>query len=74
MYRVTVDEAETRLRELVSAATMGEDVFILEGEQKMLQLIPIRLKRNPEFGSAKGLIMMAEDFDSSLADFDEYMP
>jgi antitoxin (DNA-binding transcriptional repressor) of toxin-antitoxin stability system len=74
MYRVTVAEAETRLRELVSAAVMGEDVFILEEDQKMLQLIPIRLKQKPEFGSAKGLIIMAEDFDSSLADFDEYMP
>jgi len=31
-------------------------------------------KRNPQFGSAKGLIKMANDFDAPLYDFEEYMP
>jgi Protein of unknown function (DUF2281) len=30
------------------------------------------MKSVPQFGSAKGLITMAEDFDAPLEDFDEY--
>ncbi|MEA3308885.1 MAG: DUF2281 domain-containing protein [Chloroflexota bacterium] len=34
---------------------------------------PKPLERKPQFGSAKGLIVMADDFDAPLADFEEYM-
>ncbi len=41
----------------------------------MVQLVPVEPpKRQPQFGSAKGLIVMADDFDAPLADFDDYVP
>jgi hypothetical protein len=36
--------------------------------------VPISVtKPRPQFGSAKGLIKMSDDFDEPLEDFEEYM-
>jgi antitoxin (DNA-binding transcriptional repressor) of toxin-antitoxin stability system len=75
MYKVKLDEAQIRLLDLIEAAIKGEDVFILKDNQQTVQLVPVELpKRRPQFGSAKGLIEMADDFDAPLADFKEYIP
>ena len=40
----------------------------------MVQLVPVaQSERRPRFGSAKGLIEIADDFDEPLEDFKEYM-
>ena len=55
-------------------------LFILEQAQLRAnntaqQVIPIAsTKPRPQFGSARGLIHMSDDFDAPLADFDEYVP
>lgn len=75
MYQVSLNEAKTRLLDLIEAALKGENVFIFREDRQMVQLVPVEPpKRQPQFGSAKGLIVMADDFDAPLADFDEYMP
>jgi len=75
MHQVKLDEAKIRLLDLIEAAINGEDVFILKDDQQTVQLVPVKLpERRPQFGSAKGLIVMADDFDAPLADFNEYMP
>lgn len=74
-YRVKLDEAKVRLPDLVEAAVRGEEVIILKDDHPVVQLVPLKPpKRHPQFGSAKGLVMMAEDFDAPLEDFGEYMP
>ena len=75
MYQVSLNEAKTRLLDLIEAALKGENVFIFREDRQMVQLVPVEPpKRQPQFGSAKGLIVMADDLDAPLADFDEYMP
>jgi antitoxin (DNA-binding transcriptional repressor) of toxin-antitoxin stability system len=75
MYEVRLDEAKRRLLALIHAAIEGEKVLILTDDQQMVQIVPVAPpKRHPQFGSAKGLIAMAEDFDAPLQDFAEYMP
>jgi antitoxin (DNA-binding transcriptional repressor) of toxin-antitoxin stability system len=75
MHQVKLDEAKIRLLDLIEAAIKGEDVFILKDDQQTVQLVPVELsERRPKFGSAKGLIVIADDFDALLADFNEYMP
>ncbi len=75
MHQVKLDEAKIRLLDLIEAAIKGEDVFILKDDQQTVQLVPVKLsERRPQFGSAKDLIVMADDFDAPLADFNEYMP
>lgn len=74
MYHVKLDEATTRLPDLLAAAMQGEDVLISD-DQHTVRLVPVThtLKRR-QFGSAKGLIRIADDFDAPLDDFRPYMP
>ncbi len=69
MYRVTFDEAQGKLLALINAAIEGEQVLIFTDDQEVVQLVPvIPPERYPQFGSAKGLIKVADDFDAP----DEY--
>jgi len=75
MHQVSLDEAKVRLPDLIETAIKGENVFIFTDAHQVVQLVPIEPpKRHPQFGSAKGLVVMADDFDAPLADFNEYMP
>ena len=72
MEQVTLSEAQMRLSDLVNTAIKGQAVFITQDHQRIVQLVPVKLpRRHPQFGSAKGLIAMADDFDAPLADFDQ---
>ena len=74
-HQVKLDEAKTHWLDLIEAAIRGEDVFIIKDDHPVVQLVPIEPpKRHPKFGSAKGLVVMSEDFDAPLQDFSEYMP
>lgn len=75
MYEVGLEEAKVKLVDLIEAALRGEEVFIVTNSKPVVQLIPIKKKkRRPQFGSARGLIHMTDDFDAPLEDFEEYMP
>lgn len=74
MQQVSIDEAKTRLTDLIDAALRGETVSITTDDEQVVQLVPIGLgKGRRKFGSAKGQIWMSDDFDAPLEDFDEYM-
>ena len=73
MQTISLDEAQTRLPALIEAAVAGEEVFIMR-DGLLVQLVPqTPVKRKRTFGSARGLIQMAPDFDEPLDDFKEYM-
>jgi prevent-host-death family protein len=72
IHQFSYAEAKRRLRDLIDAAMRGETVLITHGDQKTVQLVPVaEAKPRPQFGSAKGLIQMADDFDEPLEDFAE---
>ena len=53
----------------------GDEVTITKNGRQIIQLVPIKkTRRRRKFGSAKGKIKFAPDFDAPLADFSEYMP
>ncbi len=63
MKTVGVQEAEVRLRDPIQDAIDGKEVFIVKSSSQMVQLVPIEpTTRRPQFGSAKGLIELADDF------------
>ncbi|HEY6231156.1 MAG TPA: hypothetical protein VIW64_07825 [Pyrinomonadaceae bacterium] len=73
MSLINVEQAKTQLSELIEAAVGGEEVVIAKDDQQV-KLVPVSVQnRRPQFGSAKGLIKMTEDFDEPLKDFDEYV-
>jgi prevent-host-death family protein len=74
-YHVDITEAPRRLLDLIQAVEHGEEVIITRNQQPLVQLIPFPQPTNrPQFGSARGLITIADDFDAPLDDFGEYMP
>jgi prevent-host-death family protein len=71
MQTVTLDEAKARLPELLEEVLRGDEVVILHGNAPAAKLV--RATR-PGFGSLRGQIVMAEDFDAPLDHSAEYMP
>ena len=73
---VTVDEAQSRLRELIENLAPGEEVVITLNQQPVAKLVlvaaPPRKPRQP--GTLRGTVLhMAADFDAPLEDFKEYL-
>jgi len=68
---ITIDvENEKRpLGELVERMLEGAELILTKGDRPVARLVPIQPNRR--FGSAKGLITIAEDFDAPLEDFQE---
>lgn len=75
MTKVDVSRVCERLSELIEEAMAGNDVLITQEERPLVRLVPAREvpRKRRTFGSAKGLIKIADDFDEPLEDFREYM-
>jgi prevent-host-death family protein len=74
VYKVTMDEAQKQLQQLVEAALNGEEVYIVRDGEQVIRLTPVRtFFGRPTFGSAKGMFEMSDDFDEPLDEFREYM-
>ena len=76
MAQVTPDEAKTRLPDLIAAALRGETVVIQQDEEHAVRLVPftpVAQSRGRKAGSAKGTVIISDDFDAPLEDFEEYM-
>ena len=73
---ITVEEAQSKLKELIDKLARGEEVIITENQQRVARLVgerPARLPR-PAPGLGKGSILyMAPDFDDPPDEFREYM-
>jgi len=73
MVQVSLKEAQNQLHDLVDAALKGEKVIIQKNSSSWVQLVPLSVHHSkPQFGCAKGLIEMEDDFDDPLDDFNEY--
>lgn len=74
MTHVDLQEAKEQFTELIELAASGEEIIISKNKRPFAKLTPIATpKRQRQFGSARGLIEMADDFDEPLPDFQEYM-
>jgi len=72
---VTMEEAQAQLPELVAHLGSGEEVIITQNQKPVAKLVreetPIRKPRKA--GSAKGKLVILQDDDEHLKDFEEYM-
>ena len=73
MLRISLADAQTRLPDLVEQAQRGEDV-VIEGDGASVRLVVEPARPAARFGSARGLVALADDFDAPLPDFDAYAP
>ena len=72
---IDIKKAETCFADLLRKTVAGSDITITQEGMPIVRLVAVRKKpaRKRRFGSAKGLISMAEDFDQTPDDFKEYM-
>jgi antitoxin (DNA-binding transcriptional repressor) of toxin-antitoxin stability system len=72
---ITVEEAQAHLKELIGNLAPGEELVITEGQRPVAKIVgqgvPARKPRHP--GSAKGKLVILEEDDEHLKDFEEYM-
>lgn len=74
MRQVGLEDAKRDLSDLLHAVFQGEDVVIKHNDNLSVRLVPLaHPDKRPQFGSAKGLIEMSDDFDAPLNDFKDYM-
>jgi antitoxin (DNA-binding transcriptional repressor) of toxin-antitoxin stability system len=72
MQHVSIEQAKVSLTSLIAAALKGEEIVIEEAEQAV-KLVPFQItKPRPQFGSAKGLIEIKDNFDDPIEEFAEY--
>jgi antitoxin (DNA-binding transcriptional repressor) of toxin-antitoxin stability system len=75
MMQLTVDEAKNQLSELLKAALKSEQVIIQNHEGQDFQLISLPTTvKHTQYGSAKGIVKMLDNFDDPMEEFEEYMP
>ena len=75
MHTVGLKEAEGQLAELIDEVANGEEVMITREDGATFKIVRIApMAPYPKFGSAKGLMKMAKNFDEPLADFQAYTP
>ena len=74
METVTLEEASAQLEGLVGRVEQsGEEIVITRDNRPVAKLVALPVARaRPRFGSAKGLIEIAEDFDAPLEDLKDY--
>jgi antitoxin (DNA-binding transcriptional repressor) of toxin-antitoxin stability system len=75
MPTMNLDDAQTRLREIVAGLQPGEELVLTENGQPVAKLFRTERTSWPcKAGSARDKIhYMAPDFDAPLDDFEEYM-
>lgn len=63
---VNIHEAKTHLSRLLERVAMGEEVIIAKAGTPVAKLVPIKRAGGFKFGSAKGEIVIADDFNDPL--------
>jgi antitoxin (DNA-binding transcriptional repressor) of toxin-antitoxin stability system len=72
---ITVEEAQAKLREIITRLGPGEEVIITENQQPVAKLVSQHSagRRPRKAGSAKGKLIILQEDDEHLKDFEEYM-
>ena len=74
MQNIDINQAKKRLPELVEKIISGDEIIITKAGQPIAKLIGIpKREKKRQFGTAKGLIKISDDFDKPLEDLQEYM-
>jgi antitoxin (DNA-binding transcriptional repressor) of toxin-antitoxin stability system len=77
MSTISIEEAQTRLPQIIAQLHLGDEVVITKDEQPVARLIaaPTRMRQPRRPGTLKGSVLyIAPDFDAPLDEFKEYMP
>jgi antitoxin (DNA-binding transcriptional repressor) of toxin-antitoxin stability system len=75
---MTVEEAQTKLKDLIHQMAPGDEIVLTENQQPVAKPVSELPKAKPGLrpppGLGKGMITILSDDDEHLKDFAEYMP
>ena len=74
---ITLQEAQSHLKELIEKLAPGEEMIIIDNQQAVAKLVgqsSPKSRLRPPPGLGKGMITIVSDDDDHLKDFSEYMP
>ena len=76
IMRVSLNEAQARLPELVKGLASGDEVLITDGDEPVARLVSQGrgMGRARQPGSAKGKLRVVVEDDEHLDDFKDYLP
>jgi len=67
MLSISLQEAKDKLSELINLVEQGEEIFIIGDNKTKIKLVSFTEKpKKRVFGQHRELVMMSEDFNSSL--------
>lgn len=73
MTKVELSKDKPNLSDLLELAISGEEVLITKNDRPVAKISPIENRHPLKFGSAKNKVSIAENFDETLQDFQEYI-
>lgn len=75
MHTIDLNHAKQQLPELIKQTIRGDEVIITQGGEPIAKLVALsrQSSKQRQFGSAKGLIKISDDFDEPVEDFKEYL-
>ena len=75
-HTISIDQAASRLDELVSALSPGDEIVLTKHDAPVARIVPHQQPaRSPRVpGSAKGVLTIVSEDDEHLKDFKDYMP
>lgn len=73
MTTVAIEQANMNFLRLIDEVVLGKHIVITRNNIPVAEIVPVsHPKPTPTFGSAKGLIRMAENFDAPIEDLRDY--
>ena len=77
MTTVTIQEAQSRLTDLIHRLSPGEEIVITENDQPVVRLVPapaVASKKARQLGTMKGSVLsIAPEFDAPSEDASEVL-
>jgi prevent-host-death family protein len=78
MATISIQEAQSKLSELIHGLAPGDEVIITENDQPVARIVSAASSRTSQpmrkLGTLHGTVLhMAADFDAPLDDFKEFM-
>jgi antitoxin (DNA-binding transcriptional repressor) of toxin-antitoxin stability system len=75
MQTITLEEAQSRLAEIIAKLAPGEEVVLTRGDKPVARLVagPFEIPQ-PVPGRGKGMLTVMSEDDDHLKDFAKYMP
>ncbi|MDM8517880.1 type II toxin-antitoxin system prevent-host-death family antitoxin [Desulfobacterales bacterium HSG16] len=75
MLNIDINKAESSFSDLINQTANGNEIIITKDGHPFVKLISLikKTKKKRQFGSAKGLIKISDDFDKTPEEFEDYM-